>query len=178
MPYPLLNIEFAVLTACIAGLVLLLRRKSMLRQRPLRLTRQWALVAVCMTITAVIFTLTNPPRIIWVWSCAAALAGVALGVLRASKVHIAISEDGALLQKTSPATLVFLFGLLILRSITKVVILEVTEADMHALDLAFVALATGMIAGLRMALTFRARSARRSAQAAMAGSYGEPPVRA
>ncbi|MBO9711362.1 CcdC protein domain-containing protein [Sphingomonas sp.] len=110
-------ITFAV-TAIIIAIVLAIRLPRMMRLRPLKPEMLWIVPGIYLVIVSFVFW-SQPLRSPLGWGlCALGLAaGAAFGWQRGRLTHISVHpEDGTLMQKASPAAVIFLVALILIRN--------------------------------------------------------------
>jgi membrane protein CcdC involved in cytochrome C biogenesis len=105
-----------VAPVAIVILVVFLRMRRMSQMRPLRLERLWIYPAVLTVITLMTMAAAPPTIGDAPWLIAAAVLGGVIGWYRGKMMHILVDPDThALNQKASPAALVFIIALLLIR---------------------------------------------------------------
>ena len=104
------------ITILILCVVLALRLRGMRRVRPLRLETLWIVPIVYLGVTAYILHQFPPEGRQWLWLAAALVLGAALGWRRGALMRITVDpETHALNQQASPAALLFLLVLILIR---------------------------------------------------------------
>jgi len=106
-----------VITALVVGLVLLLRIRGMRRARRLNLTTLWIVPGIYALVFA-FATYEKPPvtPLGWLWLVVAAAIGAVIGWQRGKFMRISVDpETGTLNQQGSPAALLFIVLLIVVR---------------------------------------------------------------
>ena len=165
------NIQTAI-TIAVVGVIFALRFRSMNRERRLKLELMWILPSI-LVIGMVLVLLQFPPHgLDWAWLAAIFAVGAAIGWWRGKLIPIAIDPDTHLLNtKPSPAAILFLLGLFVVRFALRA-FLE-SEASAWRLSAAlltdgFLVLGVGLLAVSRVEMALRAWGLLREAQAAKA----------
>ena len=154
-------ISLAVM-AVIIPVILFFRFRSMGKERPLKPERLWILPAIYTVFAGFIFVGMPPHGLAWVYVALALLVGLALGWQRGKMMHITVHpEEGTLNQKASPAAMIFIIVLIVLRMGTKAVIGTGGGTAMHGTALLatdiLIALALGFIISQRVEMYLRAK---------------------
>ena len=137
--------------------LLLFRMRRMTRERPLRLEYLWIVPAMYLVITAVSFVAMPPTATGWVWAAAGLVIGAGVGWQRGKTMRISVDPaTHQLNQRASPAALLFLVVLILVRSLAR------TEGgamhlDVAALTNALLAMALGMFSTMRVEMYLRAK---------------------
>ncbi|WP_223798025.1 CcdC protein domain-containing protein [Sphingomonas nostoxanthinifaciens] len=146
-----------LITAAVIGIVLMLRVRGMRRARRLRLEQLWIVPAIYGVLTLWILYQFPPHGAKWLWLAVALALGAALGWRRAAYMRITIDPaTHALNQQASPAALVFIVVLILLRQGLRY------EAPALGLDImtvtdVLVVFALGLLAATRAEMFLRAR---------------------
>jgi membrane protein CcdC involved in cytochrome C biogenesis len=142
-----------VIVAAVIGLRLLRMRGT----RRLRLETLWILPALYGAGVVAMFAWRPPSGNGCAIAAAALLVGVAIGWYRGTMMAIAVDpETHALSQRASPAAIILLFGLLVLRRIAMAEFVGPGFNVMLVTDV-LLALALGLIAATRIEMALRAR---------------------
>ena len=156
-PGQLMSYAIAALALVI---VLAIRIRGMRRTRPLRLERLWILPAIYLAFAVLLFAESPPVAIGWAAAIAGCLAGAAVGWQRGRLMRIAVDPvTHALSQQASPAALVFLLALVVLRTALRA---SLMQGDAHGIGAMmvtdiFVAFALGLFSAQRLEMYLRAR---------------------
>lgn len=146
-----------VVTAGVVALVLLLRLRGMRRSRRLRLETLWIVPAVYLAAAAALFAQHPPRGLLWLWLAIALAVGALIGWRRGKTMRIGVDPvTHALNQQASPAALLFIVLLILVRSGLRY------EAAARGFDVAtvtdlLVAFALGLFAATRAEMFVRAR---------------------
>ena len=151
-----------VIPIVIIGIVLAIRLPRMIKERPLKLEQLWIVPGIFVLIGALVFYSTPPKTAIaWAICGLALLAGAALGWQRGSLMKITVDpQTHSLSQKASPAAILFLLGLIVVRTgLREMVIFEgpSMHIDVNAITDALLALAVGLLSVTRLEMYLRAR---------------------
>jgi hypothetical protein len=146
-----------VITAIIVSLVLFLRFRSMKRVRPLKLEMLWVVPALYLLVTAGVLWQSVPQGIQWLYVGLALIAGGLIGWRRGAMMRINIDpETHALNQQASPAAMLFIFVIIIVRQGLR------AEAGQFGFNAAFltdlaVVFVLGMFSMTRLEMFLRAK---------------------
>lgn len=151
-----------VVTGVIVTLVLALRLRGMSRLRRLRLETLWIVPAIYLIFAGVMFYQFPPSPIGWAISAAALLVGAAIGWQRGKLMQIHVDpETHALNQKASPAAMIFIIVLIVVRMGAKSILASGGGTGLHVSTLlvtdVLIALALGLFATTRLEMFLRAR---------------------
>ncbi len=151
-----------VITGVVVAAVLALRLRGMSRMRRLRLETLWVVPAIYLIFAGVMFYQFPPPPIGWAISGAALLAGAAIGWQRGKLMQIHVDpETHALNQKASPAAMIFIVVLIVVRMAAKSVLATGGGTGFHLSAMlvtdVLIALALGLFAATRLEMFLRAR---------------------
>jgi hypothetical protein len=153
-------IGYAV-TFGIVAIVFALRWRRMSRVTPLRVERLWIFPAVYAAMATWLYVEFPPQGLAWLF-CAAALAlGAALGWQRGRLMRITVDPDTHRLnQSGSPAALLFLLALVLVRSAARALLAQ-GGGPLHLNAMAvtdiLLALGLGLFATQRLEMYLRAR---------------------
>lgn len=106
-----------IITAVVVGLVLFLRLRGMRRARRLNLTTLWIVPGIY-GLVFLFATYEHPPvnALGWLWLALAATVGAVIGWQRGRLMRISVDpETGTLNQQGSPAALLFIVLLIVVR---------------------------------------------------------------
>jgi membrane protein CcdC involved in cytochrome C biogenesis len=146
------------ITIGIIVVVLALRMRRMGQMRPLKLGGLWIVPAIYLAVAAIMFAQLPPTG--WVAAaCILALAtGAAIGWQRGKMMHIHVDpETHVLNQKASPAALIFLIALIVLRSGARAILGQEGGVSPAMLTDPLIAFALGMFALTRLEMYLRAK---------------------
>jgi hypothetical protein len=102
--------------AVIIVLVMAFRLRGVNKTRPLKLERLWILPAIYLVLAAIMFATLPPDGMGWPLSALALVLGAGLGWQRGRLMHIEVDpQTHALSARQSPAALLFIVGLLVVR---------------------------------------------------------------
>jgi len=146
------------ITVAIVVVVLALRMRRMGQMRPLKLETLWIVPALYLAIAALMFW-SLPPR---GWVAVASAVGLALGAAvgwqRGKMMHIHVDPaTHALNQKASPAAILFLVALIVVRSGARAVLGETGGVSPAMLTDPLIAFALGMFSLTRLEMYLRAK---------------------
>jgi Na+/H+ antiporter NhaD/arsenite permease-like protein len=109
------HIQTAI-TVAVVGVVFALRFRSMNRERRLKLELMWILPTVLVVATVFALVQFPPHGLDWLWLAVILAVGSAIGWWRGKLIPIAIDPETHLLNtKPSPAAILFLLGLFVVR---------------------------------------------------------------
>lgn len=150
-------ITYAV-TIGIIIVVVGLRMRRMSQMRPLKLGSLWILPAIYLLVAALMFWQLPPLGTVAIASVVGLLIGAAVGWQRGKMMHIHVDpETHALNQKASPAAMIFLIALIILRSLTRSIIGGTGAISPAMLTDPLIAFALGMFSVQRLEMYLRAK---------------------
>ena len=142
-------------------LVLALRLRSVGKARRLRIERLWILPAIYTLLVGFIFWSVPPHGLVWLWCLLALGVGAVLGWVRGKMMHIAVDpETHELSQTVSPAALIFLVILVVVRSASRSMATDMAgpgPAGLMATTDILMAFALGFLAFQRIEIAIRAR---------------------
>jgi len=145
-------------TVAIVGIVLALRMRRMGQIRPLKLETLWVVPAIYLAMTALMFWSLPPKGWVAIASVAGLAIGAAVGWQRGKMMHIHVDpETHALNQKASPAAIIFLVALIVVRSGAKAVLGETGNVSPAMLTDPLIAFALGMFSLTRLEMYLRAK---------------------
>jgi hypothetical protein len=142
-------------------IVLFFRLRSVGKARRLRLERLWILPTIYALFVATVFWSAPPHGLTWIWCLLALGAGAALGWWRGKLMHVAVDpETHELSQTVSPAALLFIVALVVIRSASRAMSVQMAgpgHAGVMAATDILMAFALGFIAFQRIEVGVRAR---------------------
>ena len=145
-------------TVAIVGVVLALRMRRMGRMRPLKLETLWVVPALYLVMAALMLWSLPPKGWIALTSAAGLAIGAAVGWQRGKMMHIHVDpETHALNQKASPAAIIFLVALIVVRSGARAVLGETGNVSPAMLTDPLIAFALGMFSLTRLEMYLRAK---------------------
>lgn len=159
-------VRYAIPFAVIA-VVMAFRLRSVGRARPLKIERLWIVPALYIVITTVTFWTHPPVGLAWLWCLVALAAGIGLGWQRGRMMRITVDpETHAISQRASPAALLLILGLIVVRSAAR----NAAQFGGPALDVmtvtdVLIAFALGLLATQRLEMWLRARRLLEAARA-------------
>ncbi|WP_426011449.1 hypothetical protein [Caulobacter sp. DWR2-3-1b2] len=165
-----------VVTIAVVAVVFALRFRSMNRERRLKLEWMWVLPAVMLVGMAATLTQFPPQGLDWLWLAGIFLVGAAIGWWRGKLIPIAIDPETHLLNtKPSPAAILFLLGLFVVRFGLRAVLQGEASAwhvNLVLLNDGFIVLGVGLFAVSRVEMALRAWGLLKQARAAKAARAG------
>jgi membrane protein CcdC involved in cytochrome C biogenesis len=150
-------VSYAI-TIGIIVIVLALRMRRMGKMRPLKLETLWVVPVMYLVVAALMFWSFPPTG--WVaTACAVGLAlGAAVGWQRGTMMHIQVDpETHALNQKASPAAMIFLIALIVVRSAARNFLGQESNVSPAMLTDPLIAFALGMFTLTRVEMYLRAK---------------------
>ena len=109
-------VSYAI-TIGIIVVIMALRMRGMSKMRPLKLGSLWIVPAVYLVVAALMFIQLPPTGWVAIASAIGLAIGAAVGWQRGKMMHIHVDpETHALNQKASPAAMLFLIGLIVVRA--------------------------------------------------------------
>ncbi len=152
-------ISYAIMALVIA-VVFTLRWRRMSQVRPLKLERLWIFPTIYAAIAAYMFVAFPPQGIAWLFCALALILGAALGWQRGKLMKIAVDpETHALNQVASPAAMLFILGLIAVRSGARMALVGDNSLHLNVLAVTdiLLALALGLFSVQRIEMYLRAR---------------------
>jgi len=164
-------ISYAIYGAIFA-LVLFFRMRRLNQERRLKLEFMWIMPTVMLAAMIALFMQFPPHGSDWLWLGAVFAVGAGVGWMRGKLVPISIDPDTHLLNtKPSPAAILFLLGLFVVRFALRAY-LESQASALHIsialLTDGFVVLAVGLFSVSRLEMALRAWGLLKAARAAKA----------
>lgn len=157
-----------ILVFAIVGVVLFFRLRSLSRERPLKLAQLWIVPGIYALLAGFMFW-SFPPKGMGIAYCAVAfLIGAALGWQRGTMMRIVVDpETQTLSQKASPMAMLFLLGLIVLRTgAREAAIFGGFNVDLMLVTDLLLALALGLLTLQRVEMYLRAKRLLDEARAA------------
>lgn len=150
-------ISYAV-TIAIIVVVMALRMRGMAKTRPLKLEMLWVVPLLYVIIAGLMLWQLPPRGWVAIASVAALLIGAAVGWQRGTMMHIHVDPDThALNQKASPAAMVFLIALIVVRAGARSMLGEASGVTPAMLTDPLIAFALGMLTLTRVEMYIRAK---------------------
>ncbi len=164
-------ISYAV-TGVLIAIVFFFRMRRLTQERRLKLEWMWIMPAIMVLAMVALFLQFPPHGSDWLWLGAVFAVGAGVGWWRGKLIPISIDPETHLLNtKPSPAALIFLLGLFVVRFALRAY-LESQASALHIsiglLTDGFVVLAVGLFAVSRVEMALRAWGLLRAARAAKA----------
>jgi len=147
-----------VMYAAVFAVIMLLRIRRMRNSRPLRLETLWVIPAIFILAFAASTWEYPPPTILgWVWLALGFAVGAAVGWQRGKLMRITVDPaTHALNQQSSPAALLFIVALIVIRQGLRI---EAAEMGINVLKITgiLMAFALGLISVARLEMYLRAK---------------------
>jgi len=145
-------------TICIIIVMMALRLRKAGRMRPLKLGSLWIVPVLYLAVAAMMFVQLPPTGWVAIASCIGLLIGAAVGWQRGKMMHIDVDpKTHALNQKASPAAMLFLVVLIVVRMLARGVIGAEGGLSPAMLTDPLIAFALGMFTLQRVEMYLRAR---------------------
>ena len=145
-------------TICIIIVMMALRLRKAGRMRPVKLGCLWIVPVLYLAVAAMMFVQLPPTGWVAIASCIGLLIGAAVGWQRGKMMHIHVDpETHALNQKASPAAMLFLVVLIVVRMLARGVIGAEGGLSPAMLTDPLIAFALGMFTLQRVEMYLRAR---------------------
>ena len=158
MPQPWIQYIF---TGAIIALVFFRRFKRIGQTQRLRIETLWVVPEIFLALGIMLLVKNPPSGLGWLWVGLALGAGSSIGWYRARWIEIAVDpETGQLNQRSSPAALIFLAGLMAVRWALRSAVTfgdERWHLGAALISDIFIALAIGILATYRIEIYLRAR---------------------
>jgi membrane protein CcdC involved in cytochrome C biogenesis len=150
-------ISYAI-TIGIIVIIIALRMRRMGKMRPLNLGSLWVVPAIYLVVAAVMFVQLPPTGWVAIASGVGLLIGAAIGWQRGKMMHIHVDpETQALNQKASPAAMLFLIALIVVRMAARGIIGQEGGVSPAMLTDPLIAFAVGMFTLQRLEMYLRAK---------------------
>lgn len=145
-------------TIVIVGLIMFRRIRSMGQLRPLKLETLWVVPALYLVLAALMFWQLPPKGWVAIASITGLAIGAAVGWQRGTMMHIHVDpETHALNQRASPAAMIFLVALVVVRSGAKTLLGESHAVSAAMLTDPLITFALGMLTLTRLEMYLRAK---------------------
>jgi hypothetical protein len=146
------------ITVAIIVVVLALRMRRMGQMRPLKLETLWIVPALYLAMAALMFWSLPPKGWVAIASAVGLALGAAVGWQRGKMMHIHVDPaTHALNQKASPAAILFLVALIVVRSGARAVLGETGGVSPAMLTDPLIAFALGMFSLTRLEMYLRVK---------------------
>ena len=146
------------ITIGIIVVVMAMRMRRAGQMRPLKLGSLWIVPVLYLAVAAIMFAQLPPTGWVAIASAAALLIGAAVGWQRGKMMHIHVDpETHALNQKASPAAMLFLVALIVVRMLARGIIGAEGAVSPAMLTDPLIAFALGMFTLQRVEMYVRAR---------------------
>ncbi|HXS49601.1 MAG TPA: CcdC protein domain-containing protein [Sphingomicrobium sp.] len=150
-------ITYAI-TIGIIVVVLALRMRGMSKMRPLKLGALWIVPALYLAVAVFMFVQLPPTGWVAIASAVGVAIGAAVGWQRGKMMHIHVDpESHALNQKASPAAMMFLIVLIVVRAGARSVLGQESNVSPAMLTDPLIAFALGMFTVTRLEMYLRAK---------------------
>ena len=145
-------------TLAIVVVIMALRMRGMSKMRPLKLETLWIVPVLYLAVAAWMFVIMPPVGWVAIASVAGLVIGAGVGWQRGKMMHIHVDpETHALNQKASPAAMVFLIVLIIVRSLARTLLGADSHVSPAMLTDPLIAFALGMFTLTRLEMYLRAK---------------------
>lgn len=167
------SIQMAI-TIAVVAVIFALRFRGMTRERPFKLELIWIMPALLVAAMVAVLLQFPPHGLDWAWLAAIFAVGAAIGWWRGKLMPIAIDPETHVLNiKPSPAAILFLLGLFVVRFALRALI-ESEASAWHVSAVlitdGFIVLGVGLLAVSRVEMGLRAWGLLREARAAKAAA--------
>lgn len=150
-------ITYAI-TIGIIVVVLALRMRGMSKMRPLKLGALWIVPALYLAVAVFMFVQLPPTGWVAIASAVGVAIGAAVGWQRGKMMHIHVDpESHALNQRASPAAMMFLIVLIMVRAGARSVLGQESNVSPAMLTDPLIAFALGMFTVTRLEMYLRAK---------------------
>lgn len=147
-----------VITIGIVAIVLAFRMRRMGQMRPLKLETLWVVPAIYLAAAVLMFVQLPPTGAVGIASLVGLVLGAALGWQRGKMMQIHVDpETHALNQKASPAAMLFLIALIIVRMGARSILGQGAGISPAMLTDPLIAFALGMFSLTRVEMYLRAK---------------------
>lgn len=146
------------ITIAIILVIMALRMRRMGRMRPLKLNSLWVVPALYAVVAALMFVQLPPKGWIAIASIVGLVIGAGVGWQRGKMMHIHVDpQTHALNQKASPAAMIFLIGLIVIRALARSILGQSASLSPAMLTDPLIAFALGMFTLTRLEMYLRAK---------------------
>lgn len=146
------------ITIGIVVVVMALRMRRMGRMRPLNLGSLWVVPTIYFGVAVLMFVQLPPTGWVAIASVAALLIGAGVGWQRGKMMHIHVDpKTHALNQKASPAAMLFLIALIVVRAGARSILGQEGAVSPAMLTDPLIAFALGMFTLTRLEMYLRAK---------------------
>lgn len=150
-------VSYAI-TIGIIVIVMALRLRRAGQMRPLKLGSLWVVPVLYLAVAAIMFAQLPPTGWVAIACGVALLIGAAVGWQRGKMMHIHVDpETHALNQKASPAAMIFLIALIVVRTTARSVLGQESDISPAMLTDPLIAFALGMFSLTRLEMYLRAK---------------------
>jgi membrane protein CcdC involved in cytochrome C biogenesis len=150
-------VSYAI-TIGIIVVVMALRMRRMGKMRPLKLGSLWIVPALYLVVAALMFWQLPPTGWVAIASAIGLAIGAAVGWQRGKMMHIHVDpETHALNQKASPAAMMFLVALIVVRSLARNILGQESNVSPAMLTDPLIAFALAMFTLTRLEMYLRAK---------------------
>jgi membrane protein CcdC involved in cytochrome C biogenesis len=150
-------VSYAI-TIGIIVVVMALRMRRMGKMRPLKLGSLWIVPALYLVVAALMFWQLPPTGWVAIASAIGLAIGAAVGWQRGKMMHIHVDpQTHALNQKASPAAMMFLVALIVVRSLARNILGQESNVSPAMLTDPLIAFALAMFTLTRLEMYLRAK---------------------
>ena len=145
-------------TLAIVVVIMALRMRGMSKMRPLKLGTLWIVPVLYLAVAIWMFVLMPPIGWVAIASVIGLVIGAAVGWQRGKMMHIHVDpETHALNQKASPAAMIFLIALIVVRNGARALLGADSNVSPAMLTDPLIAFALGMFTLTRLEMYVRAK---------------------
>ncbi|HEX7856603.1 MAG TPA: hypothetical protein VF503_23240 [Sphingobium sp.] len=159
MGYQASHLINMAISFAIVAVIMVIRMRRMGQERPLKLERLWVVPAIYGAVALVTFWFIPPHGMAWLYCVAALIVGGALGWYRGKMVAISIDPaTHRLNQKTSPAAMAFVLGIVVIRLGARTLAVEMSVGNSMLMVMTdiLIAFALGFLPVQRLEMGLRA----------------------